>query len=120
MKNYVKKRSFPPRVFAFILMLVILTSIIISCYEPYELPEAETEPNLYWYIAEENDYTPAEWQDVLEVLEQLSQLGITRPERFKTLSDAKYIIEHRLKLINKTISADNPIIQPRLPVKPAV
>jgi hypothetical protein len=105
-----EKADWLPRALIAILSQAALFGVI-SCRNPASGNESETtKPNYTrWYIADENDYSPEEWQDCLNTLERLSLLGITLPERFRSLRDAKYIAEQRNKLANKAIIADKPV-----------
>jgi hypothetical protein len=95
------------------LIAILLQVVMSACHNPVGGDEPEnTEPDqkyTRWYVADENNYSPEEWQECLAVIEQLSSLGISLPERFKSLQDAKYVIEQRHKLANKAIAVNKPV-----------
>jgi hypothetical protein len=90
-----------------ILPLALLAGLS-SCYNALTVSEYETD-YVHWYIQSENSYTPSEWQECLTTLEQLTSLGITFPERFKSLADAKHIVEQLVKLNTGAIDPVKPV-----------
>jgi hypothetical protein len=62
-----------------------------------------------WYVKEDNNYSEEKWQECQDVLNKLSEFGITLPERFSTLQDAQYIAEQRANLKDGNISRDRPV-----------
>ncbi|GHV41049.1 hypothetical protein AGMMS49546_16150 [Spirochaetia bacterium] len=109
-KNNHKKRSFLPRILAVVIFNAAFLSLG-ACSNPIINGVRINEPgnSPQWYEEGGSDYSPEEWQECVAVLEQLSLMGITKPERFNSLQEAKYITEQRFYLANRTIDSAKPL-----------
>jgi hypothetical protein len=103
-----KKHFFLPRIAALVLSNAVLA--LSSCANPLNSPEIIIqEEYVPWCVPEGNNYSPEEWAECLAVIEQLQVLGITKPEFFNSLNEAKYIIEQRTNLTNRVIDPAKPV-----------
>jgi hypothetical protein len=111
-----EKMFFQRRVRAGLLSLALLLGAG-SCAEPikqinledFEIIEEYIDEQDAWYAENSGAYSPEELLACQETKAQLAALGIRSLNRFKTLSEAQYIVKQRQRLENNALDSSKPI-----------
>ncbi|GBR73480.1 hypothetical protein NO1_0855 [Candidatus Termititenax aidoneus] len=89
-----------------------------SCADPIQqinledligIDEEDIDDETAWYAENSEVYSPEELQICRETKAQLAALGINSLNRFKTLSEAQYIVRQRQRLGNNALDSSKPI-----------